>query len=55
MSVQAATLVEEEPPLTRAQRVVAKASQCLLFILCGGPIAVFPLGLAYKIWIHFYP
>ena len=55
MSVQSAPLVEEEPPLTRAQRVVAKAAQCLLFFLLVAPAALFPVGLAYKIWIHFFP
>jgi hypothetical protein len=55
MSIQAAPLVEEEPPLTRAQHVVAKASQYLLFLLCGAPIALFPVGLAYKIFIYYYP
>jgi hypothetical protein len=56
MSVQVAHLVEEEPPPTRAQRVVGKASQRLLyFICCVAPIAVFPVELAYKIWIYFFP
>ena len=55
MSIEAVRLVEEEPPSTRAQRVVANASQYLLFFICFGPIAVFPLGLAYKILIYFFP
>ena len=56
MSIQVASLVEEgEPPLTRTQHAVAKASQYLLFFLCGAPIALFPVGLAYKAFIHFFP
>ena len=56
MSVQVAHLVEEEPPPTRAQRVVGKASQHLLYFVCFvAPIAVFPVELAYKIWIYFFP
>ncbi len=49
MSVQAARLVEEERPSTRAQRIVGKASQYLLYALCAAPIALFPLGLIYKL------
>jgi hypothetical protein len=55
MSVQVAPLVEEEPQLTRAQRVVAKVSKLLLYFFCFGPIAVFPFGLAYKIFLYFFP
>ena len=55
MSVQVASHVGEEPPLTRAQRAVAKASQYLLYFLCLAPIALFPVGLAYKILIYFFP
>jgi hypothetical protein len=55
MSVQAVRLVEEEPPSTPAQRVAGKASQYLLYFLCAAPIALFPVGLAYKTLIHFFP
>jgi hypothetical protein len=55
MSVQAGQLVEEEPPSTRVQRIVGKASQYLLYFLCVAPIALFPVGLAYKAWVHFFP
>ena len=55
MSVQSAPLVEEEPPLTRAQLVVARAARGLLFFFLVAPAALFPVGLAYKIWIHFFP
>jgi hypothetical protein len=55
MSVQVASLAEEEPRPTRAQRVVGKASQYLLYFFCLAPIALFPVGLAYKILIYFFP
>ena len=55
MSVQAVRLVEQEPPSTRAQRIVGKACQYFLFFLCVAPIALFPVGLAYKLLIHFFP
>jgi hypothetical protein len=55
MSIQAIRPVEEEPPSTHAQHVVAKASQYLLYFLCLAPIALFPVGLAYKILIYFFP
>ena len=55
MSIEAVRPVEEEPPSTRAQRVVARACQYLLYFFCFGPIAVFPVGLAYKILIYFFP
>lgn len=51
MSVQAARLVEEEPPPTtrRARRIAGKAGQYLLYVLCAAPVALFPLGLVYKL------
>jgi hypothetical protein len=55
VTTQVVALVEEEPPSTRAQRVVGKASQYLLFALCGAPIALFPIGLAYKLLVHYFP
>ena len=55
MSTQFVSLVEEEPPSTPAQRVVAKASQYLLYFLCAAPIALFPVGLAYKLLVHYFP
>jgi hypothetical protein len=55
MSDQLVSGVEEEPPATCAQHAVAKASQYLLFFLCAAPIALFPIGLAYKILIYFFP
>ena len=55
MSVHVAGAVQEEPPPTRAQRIVGKASQYLLYFLCVAPIALFPVALAYKAFIHFFP
>jgi hypothetical protein len=55
VSTQVVSLVEEEPPSTPAQRIVAKASQYLLFLLCAAPIALFPIGLAYKVLVHYFP
>jgi hypothetical protein len=49
------TLEDSEPPSTRAQAVVGKAAQLLLYLLCIAPIALFPVGLAYKIYTHFFP
>lgn len=54
MSVQVATVAEEEPPATRAQRVAGKVSQYFLYFLCLASIAVFPLGLVYKILTYFF-
>lgn len=46
--------VEAEPPLAPSAALVAKASRLLLLALCAGPIAVFPIGLAYKGYTHFF-
>jgi hypothetical protein len=35
--------------------VVGKAAQLLLYFLCLAPIALFPFGLAYKVYTHFFP
>jgi hypothetical protein len=45
----------EEPPLSRAELIVAKVSRGLLFGLCAGPIALFPVALAYRAFVHFFP
>jgi hypothetical protein len=45
--------VEAEPPLAPPAALVAKASRLLLLAICAGPIAVFPIGLAYKGYTHF--
>lgn len=55
MSVNAGFLTRDEPPSTRVQIVVGKASQALLYALCAAPVALFPVGLAYKLYIHFFP
>ena len=49
------TLDDNDPPATRAQVVVGKAAQLLLYFLCLASIALFPLGLAYKVYTHFFP
>jgi hypothetical protein len=54
-SLDVDTLNDDEPPSTRAQVVVGKAAQLLLYFLCIAPIALFPFGLAYKVYIHFFP
>jgi hypothetical protein len=46
--------VEAEPPLTPSAALVAKVSRLLLLAVCAGPIAVFPIGLAYKGYMHFF-
>jgi hypothetical protein len=55
MSVEVVRLNEEEPPSSRAQAVVQKACQLLLYFFCLAPIALFPVGLAYKIFQYFFP
>lgn len=40
---------EEEPPSTLAPRLVGKAGQYLLYILCATPIALFPISLACRL------
>jgi hypothetical protein len=48
-------LNEDEPPLSRAEELAGKASQLLLLVLCVGPIALFPLALAYRAYTYFFP
>ena len=55
MSVRAECLDEEEPPATPAQVVVGRVRQLLLHVLCFAPIALFPFGVAYKAYGHFFP
>jgi hypothetical protein len=43
----------EELPLNKAELVVAKASRGLLLALCAAPVAVFPVALAYRAFVHF--
>ncbi len=45
---------EEEPPAGPRAVVVGKISRLLLLAVCAGPIAVFPIGLAYKGYMHFF-
>jgi hypothetical protein len=55
MSSHVVPLVEEQPPSSKAQRVVARASQYLLYFICLAPIALFPIGLAHRILTYFFP
>lgn len=41
--------IEEEPPSTVAPRLLGKAGRYLLYILCVTPVALFPLGLVYRL------
>ncbi|SKA11481.1 hypothetical protein SAMN02745126_03622 [Enhydrobacter aerosaccus] len=52
MSLSAVHLQEEEPPLTRAERLTAKAAQFVVGFLCVTPAALFPAGLAYKVFTY---
>lgn len=58
MSMFAATpeaeIHTEEPPAGAAAAIVANISRLLLMAICAGPIAVFPIGLAYKGYTHFF-
>lgn len=53
MSVQVQRL-EEEPPLSPVEAAAAKVSRLLLLAVLVAPIAVFPIGLAYKAYEHFF-
>lgn len=55
MSVDVDHLADDEPPSTRAQTVVGRAAQLLLYLLCAAPIALFPVGLAFKAYGYFFP
>jgi hypothetical protein len=55
MSVEALHFGEDEPPSTRAQQVAQKSCRLLLYLFCLAPIALFPIGLAWKIYAHFFP
>ena len=50
MSAEALHLDEDEPPSTRGQRMAQKSCQLLLHFFCLAPIALFPLGLAWKLY-----
>ena len=55
MSVDVDRLADDDPPSTWAQRAVGKAAELLLYLLCGAPIALFPVGLAFKAYAYFFP
>ena len=46
--------LEEEPPISTNAALVGKIARLLLLAVCAGPIAVFPIGLAYKGYVHFF-
>ena len=46
--------LEEEPPTSPGAAVVGKISRLLLLAVCAAPIAVFPIGPAYKGYMHFF-
>jgi hypothetical protein len=46
--------IAEEPPLNPIEAVTARIARLLLLVICAGPIAVFPIGLAYKGYQHFF-
>ena len=45
---------QDEPPLTRAEAGAARAARMFLYFLGFAPIALFPLGVAYKIYEHLF-
>jgi hypothetical protein len=55
MSVDTVHLGEDEPPSTRGQQVAQRSCQLLLYFFCLAPIALFPVGLAWKLWVHVFP
>ena len=48
-----ARLCDEEPLSTPVQIAIGKVCQRLLLLLCVAPIALFPIGLAYKAYMHY--
>jgi hypothetical protein len=55
MSVRFEDIQDEEPPLTRAEELAAGAARLIVGILCVAPAALFPAGLAYKLFTSFVP
>jgi hypothetical protein len=55
MSVEALQLGDDEPPSMRAQQMAQKSCRLLLYFFCLAPIALFPVGLAWKVFEHFFP
>ena len=55
MSVEALHFEEDEPPSTRTQQVAQRSCQLLLYFFCLAPVALFPVGLAWKVCEHFFP
>ena len=55
MSVEVLHPAEGEPPSTRAQQRAERSCRLLLHVVCLAPVALFPIGLAWKICEHFFP
>ncbi|MBV8187907.1 MAG: hypothetical protein JOY64_25510 [Alphaproteobacteria bacterium] len=55
MSVEALHFGKDEPPSTRTQQVTQRSCQLLLYVFCLAPIALFPVGLAWKVFEYFFP
>jgi hypothetical protein len=55
MSVEALDFGEDEPPSMRPQQVAQRSCQLLLYFFCLAPVALFPVGLAWKVYEHFFP
>lgn len=43
----------EGHPLGRAEALAAKVSRMILLTVCVGPIAVFPIGLAFRAYAYY--
>ena len=48
-------VANEEPPSSPTAQLVGKASHYLLLILCGSPIALFPVALAVRAYGYLFP
>jgi len=47
--------LKEEPPLSHREQLAAKASTFFVGLLCVTALALFPLGVAYKLCMQFFP
>ena len=45
----------KEPPLSHREQLAAKASTFFIGLLCVTALALFPLGVAYKLYTQFLP
>lgn len=46
---------EQEPPLTPAEGLAARGARLIVGFLCIAPAALFPAGLAYKLFTALVP